>query len=126
MNTDQRNSLIKKNKKIESDLQKQKDDILSKKNILEKKEFESKVISHQKKVQEYQNKTKEQINSLNKKNVELLKKLKVNIDQILIDYATEKKIDMIFKKEDIIVSNSKNDVTNDILILIDKKIKKIE
>ena len=43
-----------------------------------------------------------------------------------IDYATEKKIDMIFKKEDIIVSNSKNDVTKDILILIDKKIKKIE
>ena len=33
---------------------------------------------------------------------------------------------MIFKKEDIIVSNSKNDVTKDILILIDKKIKKIE
>ena len=126
MNTDQRNSLIKKNKKIESDLQKQKDDILSKKNILAKKEFESKVISHQKKVKEYQNKTKEQINSLNKKNVELLKKLKVKIDQILIDYATEKKIDIIFKKEDIIVSNSKNDVTKDILILIDKKIKKIE
>ena len=99
---------------------------MSKKNILEKKEFESKVISHQKKVQEYQNKTKEQINSLNKKNFEILKKLKVKIDQILIDYATEKKIDMIFKKEDIIVSNSKNDVTKDILILIDKKIKKIE
>ena len=30
MNTDQRNSLIKKNKKIESDLQKQKDELTSK------------------------------------------------------------------------------------------------
>ena len=126
MNTDQRNSLIKKNKKIESDLQKQKDDILSKKNVLEKKQFDAKVISHQKKVKEYQKKRNEQINSLNKKNVDLLKKLKVKIDQILIDYATENKIDMIFKKEDIIVSNSKNDVTKDILLLIDKKIKKIE
>ena len=119
-------SIIKRSKEAEEKLTKQKNDILSKKNVLEKKDLESKVISHQKKVQEYQNKTKEQINSLNKKNVELLKKLKAKIDQILIDYATEKKIDMIFKKEDIIFSNSKNDVTKDILILIDKKIKKIE
>lgn len=126
MNTDQRNSLIKKNKKIETDLEKQKNDILSKKNVLEKKEFESKVLSHQKQVQEYHKKKNEQINSLKKKNVDLLKKLKVKIDQILIDYATENKIDMIFKKEDIIVSNSKNDVTKDILLLINEKIKKIE
>ena len=60
------------------------------------------------------------------KNIELLKKLKMKIDKILVNYATENKIDMILKKEDIIVSNSNFDVTKDILAIIDKEIKNLE
>ena len=50
----------------------------------------------------------------------------MKIDKILVNYATENKIDMILKKEDIIVSNSNFDVTKDILSIIDKEIKNLE
>ena len=125
-NTEKRNSIIKKSKDQESKLEKQKNDILSKQNVLEKKEFEAKVVSHQKQVKEYQEKRNNEIKALNEKNIKLLKKLKAKIDKILLDYASENKIDMILKKEDIIVSNSNYDVTEDILAIIDKEIKKIE
>ena len=125
-NTEKRNSIIKKSKDQESKLEKQKNDILSKQNVLEKKEFEAKVVSHQKQVKEYQEKRNNEIKALNEKNIKLLKKLKAKIDKILVDYASENKIDMILKKEDIIVSNSNYDVTEDILAIIDKEIKKIE
>ena len=125
-NNEKRNSIIKKSKNQESKLEKQKKDILSKQNVLEKKEFEAKVVSHQKQVKEYQEKRNNEIKALNEKNIKLLKKLKAKIDKILVDYASENKIDMILKKEDIIVSNSNYDVTEDILAIIDKEIKKIE
>ena len=125
-NTTKRNSIIKESKNQESKLEKQKNDILSKQNVLEKKEFEAKVVSHQKQVKEYQEKRNTEIKALNEKNIELLKKLKKKIDKILVNYATENKIDMILKKEDIIVSNSNYDVTKDILAIIDKEIKNIE
>lgn len=125
-NAEKRNSIIKKSKDQESKLEKQKNDILSKQNVLEKKEFEAKVVSHQKQVKEYQEKRNNEIKALNEKNIKLLKKLKAKIDKILVDYASENKIDMILKKEDIIVSNSNYDVTEDILAIIDKEIKKIE
>ena len=125
-NNEKRNSIIKKSKNQESKLEKQKNDILSKQNVLEKKEFEAKVVSHQKQVKEYQEKRNNEIKALNEKNIKLLKKLKEKIDKILVDYASENKIDMILKKEDIIVSNSNYDVTEDILAIIDKEIKKIE
>ena len=125
-NTEKRNTIIKKSKNQESKLEKQKNDILSKQNVLEKKEFEAKVVSHQKQVKEYQEKRNKEIKALNEKNIELLKKLKMKIDKILVNYATENKIDMILKKEDIIVSNSNFDVTKDILAIIDKEIKNLE
>ena len=125
-NTEKRNTIIKKSKNQESKLEKQKNDILSKQNVLEKKEFEAKVVSHQKQVKEYQEKRNKEIKALNEKNIELFKKLKMKIDKILVNYATENKIDMILKKEDIIVSNSNFDVTKDILAIIDKEIKNLE
>ena len=109
-NTEKRNTIIKKSKNQELKLEKQKNDILSKQNVLEKKEFEAKVVSHQKQVKEYQEKRNKEIQALNEKN----------------NYATENKLDMILKKEDIIVSNSNFDVTKDILSIIDKEIKNLE
>ena len=125
-NTEKRNTIIKKSKNQELKLEKQKNDILSKQNVLEKKEFEAKVVSHQKQVKEYQEKRNKEIQAHNEKKIELLKKLKMKIDKILVNYATENKIDMILKKEDIIVSNSNFDVTKDILSIIDKEIKNLE
>jgi len=47
--------------------------------------------------------------------------LKKKIDDILVKYSKEKNIDVILKKQSILVSNSNLDITKDILELVNKK-----
>ena len=123
---DQRNKKIKELKKIETDLEKQKNDILSKKNILEKNEFEKKVISHQKKVQDYQLKKSKELTELKQKNIKFTKNFMKKVDQILLKYAENNKIDLILTREILVISNSKLDISKDILEIVNKEIKKVE
>ena len=121
---DERNKKIKENQKVEKSLETQKNDILSKKDILNKEEFEKKVITHQKEVQKYQLKKNKEFNEMKKKNSDLTKNFMKEVDKILLNYAKENKIDLILKKDTLIISNSDMDITKTILTLVDKEIKK--
>ena len=116
-------ALIKEKNKIEAKLEKQKNDIMSKKNVLDKKEFEAKVISHQKEVKDYQIKMNNDLKKVNdefiKKNIEFKKK----VDQLLIEYSKENNIDLIVSKNSVVLSNTKIDMTKQILEIINNKIK---
>ena len=116
-------ALIKNKNKIEAKLEKQKNDIMSKKNVLDKKEFEAKVISHQKEVKDYQIKMNNDLKKVNdefiKKNIEFKKK----VDQLLIEYSKENNIDLIVSKNSVILSNTKIDMTKQILEIVNNKIK---
>ena len=119
---DKRNKIIKKSKVTEAKLTKQKTEILAKKKIIEKNEFDQKVISHQNEVQEFHKKTNKDLQDLTKSNAEMTKDFLKKVDQILLDYANENKIDLILKKETLIVTNSKLDITKDILSIVEKKV----
>ena len=123
---DQRNKKIKELKKIETDLEKQKNDILSKKNILEKNEFEKKVISHQKKVQDYQLKKSKELTELKQKNIKFTKNFMKKVDQVLLKYAENNKIDLILTREILVIFNSRFDIFLAILEIVNKEIKKVE
>ena len=116
-------ALIKNKNKIEAKLEKQKNDIMSKKNVLDKKEFEAKVISHQKEVKDYQIKMNNDLKKVNdefiKKNIEFKKK----VDQLLIEYSKENNIDLIVSKDSVVLSNTKIDMTKQILEIVNNKIK---
>ena len=116
-------ALIKNKNKIEAKLEKQKNDIMSKKNVLDKKEFEEKVISHQKEIKDYQIKMNNDLKKVNdefiKKNIEFKKK----VDQLLIEYSKENNIDLIVSKNSVILSNTKIDMTKQILEIVNNKIK---
>ena len=116
-------ALIKEKNKIEAKLEKQKNDIMSKKNVLDKKEFEEKVISHQKEIKDYQIKMNNDLKKVNdefiKKNIEFKKK----IDQLLIEYSKENNIDLIVSKDSVVLSNTKIDMTKQILEIVNNKIK---
>ena len=122
---DEGEKLKKEHQKIEKNLENKKNEILSKKNILNKADFEKEVDSHQKNVADYQNKQKIDLNNLNKKNLELSKNFMIKIDKIIIEYAKSNSIDLLLKKEALIVSNSSLDITKNILAEIDEKIKKL-
>ena len=116
-------ALIKEKNKIEAKLEKQKNDIMSKRNVLDKKDFEEKVISHQKEIKDYQIKMNNDLKKINdefiKKNIEFKKK----VDQLLIEYSKENNIDLIVSKDSVVLSNTKIDMTKQILEIVNNKIK---
>ena len=57
----------------------------------------------------------------NKKN-NLTNSLLKKIDQILIDYSKNNSIDVVFKKESLIISNSNFDITKNILDIVNKTV----
>ena len=54
------------------------------------------------------------------------KKFMTKVDQIILDYAKLNSIDLLLKKGSLIVSNSKLDITKDILTEVNNKVKKID
>ena len=116
-------ALIKEKNKIEAKLEKQKNDIMSKRNVIDKKDFEEKVISHQNQVKEYQIKINQDLKKVNDKFIKDNIELKKEIDKLLIEYSKENSIDLIVNKNSIVVSNTKIDMTMQILEIINNKIK---
>ena len=121
----EKTKLEKEHKNIETKLLIKKNDILSKKNVLSEEEFKKEADAHQKKVNEYENKKKQNIEKITKKNFNLSRNFLAKIDKVVIEYARNNSIDLLLKKDALIVSNSKLDITNAILEEVDKIIKKV-
>ena len=122
----ERKKFNKKHQDLEKKLEKNKNDILSKKNILKKEDFQKKVDEHQKNLSNYQLKKKQNLEKMNKKNLEFTRNFMIKIDEIILEYSRENSIDLLLKKDALIISNSSLDITNEILTEVDNKIKKID
>ena len=120
------NSNIEEFKKIENTIKSEEEKILKQKNILKTEEFNSKVDELRDKYKSYQdfkNNKNEEINKI--RNDAGSKILKI-VNEILSDYSTDKEISLIIDKKNIVIGKTHLDVTEDILKLLNKKIKKIE
>ena len=106
-------------------LQEQEKLIRSQKNVLEKNEFNNKVLSFKKEVNKHNKKKSQLVRELNKKRLDATTKLLDNLNPILAKYAKDKSISMVVQKKYIIIGESELDITNDILKLLNEKIKKI-
>ena len=62
----------------------------------------------------------------NKKRNDALSKLLKEINILLIEYSEKTKISMMLDKKNVIISRNENDITKEILNLLDKKITKIK
>ena len=123
-------SLHKKNldyfKKEEDFLKKKEQDLISKKNILSKEDFQEEISNLRNKVKNYQAERNEKINSLTKKRLSSMETIIKNLSPILAEYSKENNISIIMDKKNIIVGKTELDITKKILVLLDKKIKKIK
>ena len=104
-------------------LQKEIEDIKKVQNIIAKDELEKKVEAHNKNLKKFNKKKKElsdQLISLRKKEiVELVNK----INPILEDYMKTNSIDFVLSKQGVYLSRSSFDITEEILDIVNKKIK---
>ena len=123
-------SLHKKNldyfKKEEDFLKKKEQEVISKKNILSKEDFQQEISNLRDKVKKYQAERNEKIDSLTKRRLSSMETIIKNLSPILAEYSKDNNISIIMDKKNIIVGKSKLDITEAILVLLDNKIKKIK
>ena len=111
---------MKKKKKI---LKKIEDEIKKQKNIISEDEFKKKLVEFRKEVSKFQQDKQKVVNEFNqKKKIEFGEFFK-KITPIIEKYVSEKKIDIVLDKKNIFVASKKKDITQEIINIIDSKIK---
>ncbi len=123
-------NLHKKNldyfKKEEDFLKKKEQEVISKKNILSKEDFQEEISNLRNKVKNYQAERNEKINSLTKKRLSSMETIIKNLSPILAEYSKESNISIIMDKKNVLVGKTELDITKKILVLLDEKFKKIK
>ena len=100
--------------------------LIAQKKILSEQEFAKKVNDLKKEVINSNSLRKKEMEQSNKKRNDALSKLLKEINQLLIEYSERTKISMMLDKKNVIISKNENDITKEILNLLDKKITKIK
>ena len=100
--------------------------LIAQKKILSEQEFAKKVNDLKKEVINSNSLRKKEMEQSNKKRNDALSKLLKEINKLLIEYSEKTKISMMLDKKNVIISKNENDITKEILNLLDKKITKIK
>ena len=111
---------------IEKELIEEEKKISQQKNILSKEELENKAKNLQKKAIKFNNDIKKNKNNLILKNNEATKKILDSLNPILSDFASKNSIQIILQKKHIVIGRGNLDITDEILIIINEKIKDIK
>tara|TARA_B100000287_G_C20537780_1_gene743442 strand:- start:460 stop:987 length:528 start_codon:yes stop_codon:yes gene_type:complete len=100
--------------------------LISKKNILDEEEFTSEVKKLRNELISINNANKEKLNNINDDKDEVSKSFMSQINIILKEFAETNNIDIVISSKQMLIGKSSLDVTDDLMKIIDKKIKKFE
>ena len=120
------NNNIKKFKKKEKEIADEEKNIIKQKNILSKEEFEKKVKILQKNVINFKKDINTAGKDLDKKRLEATTKILNVLNPVLSEYSSKNSISLIIQKKNIVVGKSELDITNEILKIINSKIKSVK
>ena len=116
---------IEKFKILEKKLIDEENKIISQKNIISQDEFQKKINKLKKEIKlfnEDRNSSLKLLNEIKKKSTSILIK---SINPIIENYAKDNKIDIIFPKSNILIAKSEFEITEQIFLLLNEKIKEI-
>ena len=116
------NNLKKDQKKLKDDEVKLK----AQKNIISKEEFQSKIDKLKIEINIYNQNRKNIIKEFNFLKAETTDKFMKMINSIFVEYSSEKSIAMIFDKKNMIIGQSKLDITNEIIKIVNTEIKEFK
>ena len=116
----------KKINNLESEIKSEDENINSQKNILNDEELKKKISSLNLKIKEYQNLIKKNKDDLNKKRIEGTNIILNSLKPILSEYSEKNSISMVLQKQNVIIGKKELDITKDIILILNEKIKKIE
>ena len=112
-------------KKTKNELQIEEEKILSKKNIISDDEYLKQIDLLKVKINNYQNKQKKMLKELNDKRARAKEELMDNLNTILTNFANNNDISYILNKKNVVIAKKDLDISDDIIILLNQKIKKI-
>ena len=109
--------------KKEKDLKKIEDEIKKQKNVISEDEFKKRLVEFRKEITKFREDKKKVINEFNqKKQIEFAEFFK-KITPVIEEFVSEKKIDIVLDKKNIFIATKKKDITQEIINIIDSKIK---
>ena len=120
------NKNIEEFKKIENSIKTEEEKLLKQKNILKEEEFNNKANKLRDKYKSYQELKKTKNNDLKNLRVNAGNQILKIINEILAEYSTKNKISLIMEKKNIVIGKTELDITKNILVLLNAKIKKVE
>ena len=123
---DQKKKDVSKFQKIEKELKSREQDLITKKNVISAEEFNKKLETLTKEINNYRTLRQEAIDLSTKSRLNASADFAEKIKPILADYASENNIDMIIQKKNIIMGKTDLDITEAILKIVDKKINKLK
>ena len=109
--------------KDQEKLKKELEDIKKVQNIIDKKELEKKIKTHNDNVKNFNQKKKELSNNLTQQKKKEIVQLINKINPILEEYMKANSIDFILSKQGVYLSKTSYDITQEILEIVNKKIK---
>ena len=111
---------------IEKKLTDKEEDIIKKKNIIEKNEFEKQVNILKKEIAEYRNKKIKINEEIDKKKIKYTKIVLNTLNPIISKYVEENSITIVFPKKSIVIAKKNLDITILIMDLLNNQLKKID
>ena len=121
-----RESSISKFKKKEKDIIEKEKNLISKRNVLSKEEFGKEIKNLRDEIINFQKDRNKAFNQITQLRIKASTKLLKKLNPILEDYSKTNSISMIIQKKHIVIGKKEDDITNDILELVNKKIKNIK
>ena len=92
--------------------------------LIKKKKKKKKIAKINKKIKEYQNLLKKNKDNLNKKKVEGTNVILNTLKPILSEYSEKNSISMVLQKQNVIIGKKELDITKEIMLSLNEKIKK--
>ena len=118
-----KNAALVKFEKKEAELKKIEDEIKKQKNIVSEDELKKKLFEFRKEVSNFRQERQKVVNDFNRKKKLEFEKFFKKITPIIENYVAEKNIDILLDKKNIFVANKKKNITQEIIKIIDNKIK---
>ena len=107
---------------LENSLKKQENDLLKKKAILSKNEYQGKTDELRKKVIDYQSQRRAALDKITNQRAVARQDLLKKLDPIIISYIEENGISLVIDKKNIIMGNTDLDITNIIIEKLNKEL----
>ena len=113
-------------KSTEEKLKKDEKDLLTKKNIMAKEEFDEKIKLLRSEAQQYQIDRRKKVEELNNIGKDAREQILMALQPILAEYAEKNEISIIVDKKNIIVGKTNLDITKTIIEELNKKLPSIK